>query len=86
MDDFGDLAEHFGCHEGKQVEIHKTSKGAIEAAWEFVQTCSVEADEVEFRKELADQAVLATNAKEIVLKSSQLVIDWPAISTQASVC
>ena len=38
MDEFGDL-EDFG--DGKQVELHKTSKGGIEAAWEFVQTCSV---------------------------------------------
>ena len=72
MDEFGDLSD-FG--DGKQVQLHKTSKGGIEAAWEFVQTCSVEADEVEFRKELADLAVLAASAKVIVLKSSQLVID-----------
>ncbi|CAE8622035.1 unnamed protein product [Polarella glacialis] len=55
MDEFGELAEHFGCHEGKKDEIHKTQKGAMEAAWEFVQACGCDDGSfAEFAKELAE--------------------------------
>ena len=55
MDDFGDLVEHFSDG-GERDEIHKTQKGAIEAAWKFVQGC-IESDvnEGEFRREPSDE-------------------------------
>ncbi len=56
MDEFGDL-EDFG--EGKQVELHKSSKEASRLRGSLSRLAVLKPDEVEFRKELADLAVLA---------------------------
>ena len=51
-------------------------KGAIEAAWEFVQACSVDADGIAFRKELAEEGTWCAEEEVPTAANLNLYRGW----------